>query len=81
MITIRGAIGAGRGGTATHGKQGFVCCSCERYTRVLVSGFAGVAQTGSSNVPLLLYGKSTDVIKMDKRCLVAIFLFLDQMEM
>ena len=74
IITIRGAIGAGRGGTATHGKQGLYVAHVNGTQGVSI-GFAGVAQTGSSNVPLLLYGKSTDVIKMINGAGSDIFIF------
>ena len=74
MITIRGAIGAGRGGTSTHGKQGLYVAHVNGTQGVSI-GFAGVAQTGSSNVPLLLYGKGTDVIKFVNGNGADIFIF------
>ena len=74
MITIRGGIGTGRGGTSTHGKQGLYIAHSNGTQGVSI-GFAGVAQTGSSNVPLLLYGKGTDVIKMINGAGSDIFIF------
>jgi hypothetical protein len=73
MVEIRGGIGSGRGGTATHGKQGLYVAHVNGTQGVSI-GFSGVAQTGSSNVPLILYGKGNNVVEIVNNVGVQVFI-------
>jgi hypothetical protein len=58
IVEIRGGIGTGK---YNHGKQGIYVAHVNGSQGVSI-GFAGVAQTGSSTVPLVLYGRSSEII-------------------